>query len=94
MKKIEKEVKHGDLTQVEGTYGKVLLDNKVGIENEYSKGNLNTFKKYVYDLVSTQAKSTPGQKKFLMNVMKQRNSSSLLQYCWDAILSAQNLKTI
>lgn len=85
-------MKTKDLTKINGTYSKVLSDNRDLIENAYKTQNLKSFKKTVYDLVNENSLSTPKQKEFLMKVMRSTSNYSLFLYCWNVIIKSLEVK--
>lgn len=86
-------MKTKDLTKINGTYSKVLLDNKELIEKAYTSQDLKSFKKTVYDLVNENSASTPKQKEFLVKVMRSTSNYSLFMYCWNVIMKSLEVKS-
>ena len=85
--------KHGELTQINGTYGKALLDHKDMIEKSLGLP-VNDYKKVIIKIIEENSKDTPKRKLFIQNLMKKRSNNDILMYCWNAMLSADNLNVV
>ncbi len=84
---------HGKLTNVEGTYGKALLDHKDNLEVGL-RLPVNDYKALVIKIIEENSKDTPKRKLFIQNIMKKRSNNDILTYCWNAMLSADNLNVV
>ncbi len=80
-----------NLSNVQGTYTKSIVDNINKINDAYNKKMpLSAFKSLIIKLVES-AHDTAAKRKFIFNVNKQNNNDSLLMYIYNAELRGSKL---
>ena len=85
--------KHKNLSNVKGTYAKVISDHLSEINNicTIDRKPVNEAKNYIKDLVIKESKVTNAQQNFLAQLEKQRTLDSICILCYNVMLKADNL---
>lgn len=81
-----------DLSNVKGTYTKVLQDHLQEIYAGYASMNLDQFKNYVLGFVN-QAYDTAARSHFIESISKQRTKDGLVMLVNNAWLRGQGMST-
>lgn len=79
-----------DLTQVDGTYSKLITDNIQAIYDAYNTKNANDFKAFVLAIIAP-AKDTEAKRTFVLNMTRKYNKTDMLFYVNDAQLCGSGL---
>lgn len=82
-----------DISNIKGTYSKVLSDNMDQINTVYVESNLVGFKNFITELVSSNSNDTAARKNFLATVSQQRSKDRLLEFVYNSCLRGMGLGT-